>query len=74
MCYEMFDESQKWSGYTEESCKSQCANHICTVGFIKKYINIFKLILQGCLWKFNFESQINNFLLYALGDGVISII
>ena len=54
----MFDVLQKWSGYTKRSCKSQCANHICTDGFIKKYITILKLTLQGFLWKFNFESQI----------------
>ena len=58
----MFDQSQKWSGHTKKSCKFQCANYIYMVGFIKKYINISKSILQGFLWKFNFKSQINNFL------------
>ena len=34
----------------------------------KKNINIFKLILQGFLWKFDYESQINNFLLKKICD------
>ena len=61
MCYKIFDESQKWSGYTKKSCKSQCLDDIYTVGFIKKEFDIFKLILQGVLWKFNLKSKINNF-------------
>ena len=34
MCYKMFDESQKWSGYRENICKSQCVDKIYMVGFI----------------------------------------
>ena len=49
MCHKMFDELPKWSGYTKENCKSQCDDHICIVGFIKKNINTFKLISQGFL-------------------------
>ena len=63
MSHKMFDESQKRSGYTKESCKSQCDDHIYRVGFIKKYVNNLKLILQAFLWKFNFKSQIYDFLL-----------
>ena len=54
MCYKMFDEPQKWSGNKKESCKSECANHICKVELIKKYINILKWILQG----FSMEIQL----------------
>ena len=83
MSHKMFDESQKSSGYTKEVCKSQYVDHICTIWFIKKNINILKLIMQGFLWKFDFKSHINTFLLNfretnsewdALRDGVISII
>ena len=56
MYYKMFDESQKWSGCSNKSCKYQCADHICTVGLIKKCINILKLILQGFLWEFKLKS------------------
>ena len=31
----MFDESQKWSGYKNKSSKSQRADHIVPIGFIK---------------------------------------
>ena len=53
----MFDELQKKNGYSNKRCKSKCVGHICIVGSIKKCINVFKLILQGFLWKFNLKSQ-----------------
>ena len=66
MYSEMFDESQKWSGYAKKSCKSQYAHQICIVGFIKKYINIFKLTLQCFLWEFNLKSQMKKKILRKL--------
>ena len=32
MCYEVFDESQKWSWYTKKSCKTQCVDLVHMVG------------------------------------------
>ena len=55
MCHKMFDESQKQSGCTKESCKSECVDHVFIVGFIKKYINILKIILQRISFKIQFQ-------------------
>ena len=63
MLKKKFNESRKRSGYTKKSCKSQCVDHICMVGFIIYFINILKIILRGFLWKFLVKSQIYNFLL-----------
>ena len=55
MCYEMIGESQKWSGYTKKSCKSQCVDHIITVGFIKIKINIFLMNFSRFSLEIQFE-------------------